>query len=84
MHAKALTQQQLLIGLLGLLFYAIPFSFANESILQMFEKDFQKIVTGARPRCCQGGSDAGQFHIAPAESEAVSTHPPRYRFWHPN
>ncbi|MXY29030.1 PDZ domain-containing protein [Candidatus Poribacteria bacterium] len=49
MHAKALKQQQLLIGLLGLLFYAIPFSFANESILQMFEKDFQKIVADARP-----------------------------------
>ena len=41
--------KNLLIGLFGLLFYAIPLSFANENILQMFEKDFQKIVTGARP-----------------------------------
>ncbi|MDE0554508.1 MAG: trypsin-like peptidase domain-containing protein, partial [Candidatus Poribacteria bacterium] len=49
MHAKAVKHQQLIIGLLGLLFYAIPCSFANENILQMFEKDFQKIVTGARP-----------------------------------
>lgn len=40
---------QLIIGLLGLLFYAIPFGFANENVLQMFEKDFQKIVTEARP-----------------------------------
>ncbi len=41
--------KNLIIGLFGLLFYAIPFSFANENILQMFEKDFQKIVAGARP-----------------------------------
>ena len=40
---------QLIIGLLGLLFYAIPFGFANENVLQMFEKDFQRIVTDARP-----------------------------------
>ena len=49
MHAKELKHQQLIIGLLGLLFYAIPFSFADENILQRFEKDFQKIVAGARP-----------------------------------
>ena len=41
--------RNLIIGLLGLLFYATPFSFANENILQMFEKDFQRIVTNARP-----------------------------------
>ena len=40
---------QLIIGLLGLLFYTIPFGFANENVLQMFEKDFQRIVTDARP-----------------------------------
>lgn len=41
--------KNLIIGLLGLLFCAIPFGFANENTLQMFEKDFQKIVAGARP-----------------------------------
>ena len=41
--------KNLIIGLLGLLFYAIPFGFANENVLQMFEKDFQKIVADARP-----------------------------------
>ena len=41
--------KNLIIGLLGLLFYAIPFGFANENVLQMFEKDFQRIVTDARP-----------------------------------
>jgi serine protease DegS len=48
MRVKTL-KQQVISGLIGLLFYAIPFSFANENILQMFEKDFQKIVAGARP-----------------------------------
>ena len=42
-------KQQLIIGLLSLLFHAIPVGFANENVLQMFEKDFQKIVTDARP-----------------------------------
>ena len=41
--------KNLIIGLFGLLFYAIPFSFANENVLQMFEKDFQKVVADARP-----------------------------------
>ena len=49
MHAKELRHQQLIIGLLSLLFYATPFGFANENVLQMFEKDFQKIVSNARP-----------------------------------
>ena len=49
MHAKELRRQQLIIGLLSLLFYATPFGFANENVLQMFEKDFQRIVTNARP-----------------------------------
>ncbi len=40
---------QLVIGLLALLFYAIPFSFSKENVLQMFERDFQKIVASAQP-----------------------------------
>ena len=49
MCSKALKRQLLISGLLGLLFYAIPLGFSNENVLQMFEKDFQKIVTDARP-----------------------------------
>ena len=49
MRAKKLKHQQLRIGLFSLLFCAIPYGFANENVLQMFEKDFQRIVTEARP-----------------------------------
>ena len=49
MRAKELKHQQLIIGLFSLLFSATPFGFANENVLQMFEKNFQKIVTDARP-----------------------------------
>ena len=40
---------QLIIGMLSLLFYAVTPSIANENVLQMLEKEFQKIVTDARP-----------------------------------
>ena len=49
MYATKSKHQRLLIGLLGLLFYAAPPSFAGENILQRLEKDFQKVVTDARP-----------------------------------
>lgn len=42
-------RQQLIIGMLSLLFYAVTPSIANESILKLFEKEFQKIVADARP-----------------------------------
>lgn len=41
--------QRLIIGLITLLFYAVPSGFTNENVLQMLEKDFQKVVTNARP-----------------------------------
>ena len=41
--------KNLVIGLLSLLFYTTPFGFANENVLRMFEKDFQRIVSDARP-----------------------------------
>ena len=76
--------KNLMIGLFGLLFYAIPFSFANENILQMFEKDFQKIVAGARPAVVKVvATQVNSVWLQP-ESEAVSTHPPRYRFRYPD
>lgn len=49
MYATKSKHQRLIIGLLSLLFYAAPSSFAGENILQRLEKDFQKIVTDARP-----------------------------------
>jgi S1-C subfamily serine protease len=49
MHSKELRCQQLVAGLLCLLFYTVMPGFANENVLQMFEKDFQRIVADARP-----------------------------------
>ncbi len=42
-------RQQFIIGVLSLLFYAITPSLANENVLQLLEKEFQKVVTEARP-----------------------------------
>ena len=42
-------RQQLIIGMLSLLFYAVTPSIANENLLQLLEKEFQKVVTDARP-----------------------------------
>ena len=42
-------RQQLIIGMLSLLFYAVTPSIANENVLQLLEKEFQKIVTDTRP-----------------------------------
>ena len=49
MYATKSKHQRLIIGLLSLLFYAVPSGFANENVLQMLEKDFQRVVTDARP-----------------------------------
>ena len=49
MYAQKLKRQQLIIGSLSLLFSVIIPGFANESVLQILEKDFQKVVTDARP-----------------------------------
>ena len=48
MYTRKLKRQLLIIGALSLLSVAIP-GFANESVLQRLEKDFQRIVTDARP-----------------------------------
>ncbi|MCE2413336.1 trypsin-like peptidase domain-containing protein [Candidatus Poribacteria bacterium] len=42
-------KHQLIIGLLSLLFSIVIPGFANESVLQRLEKDFQRVVTDARP-----------------------------------
>ena len=49
MYAIKLKHQQLIIGMLSLLLYAVTPSVANENVLQQLEKEFQKVVTDARP-----------------------------------
>ena len=49
MYATKSSPKQLTIGLLSLLFSVVIPGFANESVLQMLEKDFQRVVTDARP-----------------------------------
>ena len=48
MYAIESKRQQLIIGMLSLLFYAVTPSIANENVLQMLEKEFQRVVTDAR------------------------------------
>lgn len=49
MYAIKSKHQQWIIGMLSLLFYAVTPSVANENVLQQLEKEFQKVVTAARP-----------------------------------
>ena len=49
MDTRKLKHQQLIIGMLSLLFSVVMPGVANESVLQRLEKDFQRIVTDARP-----------------------------------
>ncbi|MXV82796.1 PDZ domain-containing protein [Candidatus Poribacteria bacterium] len=49
MYARKLKRQLLIIESLSLLLSVSVSGFANESVLQRLEKDFQRIVTDARP-----------------------------------
>ena len=49
MDTPKLKRQQLIIGSLSLLFSIVIPGFANENVLQRLEKDFQRVVTDARP-----------------------------------
>ncbi|MXV73102.1 PDZ domain-containing protein [Candidatus Poribacteria bacterium] len=49
MYLIAPKHQRLIIGMLSLLFYTVTPSVANENVLQLLEKEFQKVVTDARP-----------------------------------
>lgn len=49
MYTRKLKHQQSIIGMLSLLFSVVMPGFANESVLQRLETDFQRIVTEARP-----------------------------------
>ena len=48
MYAIKSKHQQLIIGMFSLLFYTVTPSVANENVLQLLEKEFQKVVTDAR------------------------------------
>ena len=48
MYAIESKRQQLIIGILSLLFYGVTPSVANENVLQLLEKEFQKVVTDTR------------------------------------
>lgn len=49
MYAIKSKHQRWIIGMFSLLFYAVTPSVANENVLQQLEKEFQKVVTAARP-----------------------------------
>ena len=49
MDTPKLKRQQLIIGSLSLLFSIVIPGFANENVLQRLERDFQRVVTDARP-----------------------------------
>lgn len=49
MYAIESKRHQFIIGMFSLLFYAVTASIANENTLQLLEKEFQKVVTDARP-----------------------------------
>lgn len=68
MYAIKSKRQQLIIGILSLLFYAVTPSVANENVLQRLEKEFQKVVTDARPAVVK--VVATQMMSAPLSSDA--------------
>ena len=49
MYAIESKRHQFIIGMFSLLFYAVTPTIANENTLQLLEKEFQKVVTDARP-----------------------------------
>ena len=68
MYAIESKRQQLIIGMLSLLFYVVTPSVANENVLQLLEKEFQKVVTDARPAVVK--VVATQMMSAPLSSDA--------------
>ncbi len=62
------SKRQLIIGMLSLLFYAVTPSVANENVLQLLEKEFQKVVTDARPAVVK--VVATQMMSSPLSSDA--------------
>ena len=71
MYATKSKHQQLLIGSLSLLFSVVIPSFANENVLQMLEKDFQKVVTKARPAVVKVVATEGRSLLLPSNTEKL-------------
>ena len=72
MYAIESKRQQLIIGIFSLLFYAVTPSVANENVLQLLEKEFQKVVTAARPAVVK--VVATQIMPAPDADKLIFTH----------
>ena len=71
MYATKSKHRQLIIGSLSLLFYVVIPTFANENVLQMLEKDFQKVVTKARPAVVKVVATEGMSVPLPSNAEKL-------------
>ena len=71
MYATKSKHQQLIIASLSLLFSVVIPSFANENVLQMLEKDFQKVVTKARPAVVKVVATEGMSLPLPSNTEEL-------------
>ena len=71
MYATKSKHQQLIIGSLSLFFSVLIPSFANENVLQMLEKDFQKVVTKARPAVVKVVATEGMSLPLPSNAEKL-------------
>ena len=71
MYATKSKHQQLIIGSLSLLFSVVIPGFANENVLQMLEKDFQKVVTKAHPAVVKVVATEGRSLPLPSNTEKL-------------
>ena len=71
MYAIESKRQQVIIGMLSLLFYAVTPSLANENVLQLLEKEFQKVVTDARPALVKVVATQMMSMPLPADTEKL-------------
>ena len=71
MYATKSKHQQLIIASPSLLFSVVIPSFANENVLQMLEKDFQKVVTKARPAVVKVVATEGMSLPLPSNTEEL-------------
>ena len=72
MYATKSKHRQLLIGSLSLFFYVVIPGFANENVLQRLEKDFQKVVTDARPTVVKVVATQAMPESLPPNIEALA------------
>lgn len=72
MYTLKSKHQQLIIGSLSLLFSVIIPGFANQNVLQMLEKDFQKVVTDARPAVVKVVATEGLAITLPSNAEKLA------------